>query len=75
MGRLVVLGVAVLVPLAAVLGPPLWHDMASLSVKAGADYPAWETVVVAWELAAGSGNGAVALAVMGLAAFGAWRLP
>lgn len=73
-GRLMVLGVAVLVPLAAVLGPPLWHDLASLKVKAGADYPAWETLVVAWELAAGSGNGAVSLAVMGLAVFGAWRL-
>lgn len=72
--RLMLAATAVLIPLAVLLGPPVWYDLASLSVKAGADYPTWRTFTVAWELAAGSGNDVVSLSVLGLAAIGAWQL-
>ncbi len=69
--RLTRLGLVTLVPLALVLGPPLYGDFAALSGKAGAHHVTTVTVWHALELFVGSARPVVAAAWVALVLLGA----
>jgi hypothetical protein len=62
-GRLVVLAIVTLVPLVAVLLPPLLNDAAAMAAKAGVDAVSFDTVYRAGLMIAGTGHAIVAFAV------------
>lgn len=74
LGRLCLLGVAVVLPLAAALAPPLLNDWTSMAAKAGSNSVTaaslWRSLLMAFGLS----NGWLCLGVMAAAVAGAWRL-
>ncbi len=71
---LVILGSCLMVPLVALLLPPLLHDYASLSVKAGVDSVSISSLYISLQLLLGSTAGIYLATLTALALAGAWIL-
>ena len=72
--RLAWLGLATVVPLAALLAPPLWVDSQALAIKAGHGTLRWSTLLQALQAAAGAGGPWVAAGVCVLGGIGGFRM-
>ncbi|HEY7943890.1 MAG TPA: hypothetical protein VIH15_05255 [Casimicrobiaceae bacterium] len=72
--RLAAIAAALLVLLAATLGPPLYHDWDSLAAKTGQHAMTVESVYRTWLMLAGTGSPVVLAAVAALTAYGAMVL-
>jgi len=72
--RVLLLGSLTVLACALLLLPPLWLDFKSMAWRTGIHNVRPQTLLVAWDLAAGTAYAPVTAALLGLTVFGGWRL-